>query len=80
MSKYKVLKLLYALIHIIAPIFYLVLSLIWGHFFTSKTMWENVIDNLGILAIFYLGISLLWFFSIDYLDGQAEKISKEIKK
>ncbi|SFL45390.1 hypothetical protein SAMN04487943_101632 [Gracilibacillus orientalis] len=78
MSKYKVKKFLYALVHIIAPIIYLVVSIAWGFFFTSKTLLDNITDNLCILAIWYIGISVLWFFSINYLNGQAEKISKEI--
>lgn len=65
--------------HIIAPIVYLVLSIAWGYFFTTKTLWDNVTDNLCILAIWYIGISVLWFFSINYLDGQAEKIQKKLK-
>ncbi|MFC4025588.1 hypothetical protein ACFOUV_17560 [Oceanobacillus longus] len=79
MSKYKVMKFLYAFVHIISPILYLVSSISWGYFFTSKTLWENVTDNLCILAIWYIGISVLWFFSINYLDAQAEKVSKKIE-
>ncbi|WP_456276585.1 hypothetical protein [Bacillus sp. AK128] len=79
MSKYKVMRFLYALVHIIAPIFYLILSTTWGYFFTSKLLWENLIDTLCILAIWYIGISVLWFLSINYLDEQSEKISKEIE-
>lgn len=72
-------KFLYALVHIIAPAVYLVLSITWGYFFTTKTLWDDVTDSLGILAIWYIGISIFWFFSIDYLDSQAEKVSKEFK-
>lgn len=79
LEKVIVKKFLYALVHIITPIVYLVLSITWGYFFTTKTLWDNVTDNLCILAIWYIGISVLWFFSINYLDGQAEKISKEIE-
>ena len=79
LNKYKVMKFLYAFVHIIAPILYLVSSISWGYFFTSKTLWENVTDNLCILAIWYIGISILWFFSINYLDAQSEKVSKEIE-
>lgn len=78
MNKYKIKKLLYALVHIIAPIIYLVISITWGHFYTSKSLWDNITDNLCILAIWYIGMSLLWLFSINYIDEQAEKISKEI--
>ena len=79
MSNYKVKKFLYAFVHIIAPITYLVVSITWGHFFTSKSLWDNITDNLCILAIWYIGMSILWFFSINYLDGQAGKISREIE-
>lgn len=65
--------------HIVAPIIYLVVSMTWGHFFTSKNLLDNITDNLSILAIWYIIVSFLWFFNINYLEIQAEEISKEIE-
>ena len=79
MSTYKVKKLLYALVHIIAPIIYLLVSITWGHFFTSKTLSDNITDNLCILAIWYIGMSVFWLLTMNYLDSKAEKVSKEIE-
>ena len=75
----KVKNYIYALVHIIAPIIYLVLSITWGHFFNTKPLWDNMIDNLCIIAIWYIGMSILWFFSSDYIDSQVEKVTKEIE-
>ena len=37
-----------------------------GRFFTTKSTFENISDNLGVMAIYYVFISLLWFsISID---------------
>ena len=78
MKKSTVKKYLYAYVHIVTPVLYLVVSTIWYSFFSTKSLWDNIADNLGILALWYIGISIFWFFNIDYLDSQAEEVSKEI--
>ncbi|ASK63899.1 hypothetical protein CFK37_17910 [Virgibacillus phasianinus] len=80
MSTGKVKKFLYAFVHIIAPIMYLAISLIWGYLFTSKPLWINITDNLSILAIWYIIISILWLVNIAYIDKQAEILSKKSEK
>lgn len=54
------------------------ISIILGVFFTSKSTFENISDNLCVMAIYYLFMSLLWFFYLDRLDKDVDKITKEI--
>ena len=49
-----------------------------GSFFTTKSTFENISDNLGVMAIYYVFMSLLWFFYLDRLDKDVDKITKEI--
>ncbi|MRB19246.1 hypothetical protein GH853_32820, partial [Bacillus thuringiensis] len=64
--------------HLVGPLSYLTISIIWGAFFTTKSTFENISDNLGVMAIYYVFISLLWFFYLDRLDKDINKITKEI--
>lgn len=47
-------------------------------FFTSKSTFENISDNLGVMAIYYVFMSLLWFFYLDRIDKDIDNITKEI--
>lgn len=47
-------------------------------FFTTKSTFENISDNLGVMAIYYVLMSLLWFFYLDRLDKDVDNITKEI--
>ncbi|HDR7780118.1 MULTISPECIES: hypothetical protein [Bacillus] len=78
MNALKVKKLLYVFVHLVGPLSYLTISTIWGAFFTSKSTFENISDNLGVMAIYYVLMSLLWFFYLDQLDKDVDKITKEI--
>ncbi|PEJ96731.1 hypothetical protein CN558_09045 [Bacillus wiedmannii] len=78
MNAVKVKKVLYVFVHLVGPISYLTISTIWGAFFTSKSTFENISDNLGVMAIYYVLMSLLWFFYLDRLDKDVDKITKEI--
>ncbi|HHT7236145.1 MULTISPECIES: hypothetical protein [Bacillus] len=78
MNSVKVKKLLYVLVHLVGPLSYLTISTIWGAFFTSKSTFENISDNLCVMAIYYVFMSLLWFFYLDRLDKDVDKITKEI--
>ncbi|HDR7351889.1 MULTISPECIES: hypothetical protein [Bacillus] len=78
MNALKVKKLLYVFVHLVGPLSYLTISTIWGAFFTSKSTFENISDNLGVMAIYYVLMSLLWFFYLDRLDKDVDKITKEI--
>ncbi|MBZ4225031.1 hypothetical protein LAE98_23900 [Bacillus wiedmannii] len=78
MNAVKVKKLLYVFVHLVGPLSYLTISTIWGAFFTTKSIFENISDNLGVMAIYYMFMSLLWFFYLDRLDKDVDKITKEI--
>ncbi|HDR6316786.1 TPA: hypothetical protein QCU53_003578 [Bacillus thuringiensis] len=78
MNAAKVKKLLYVLIHLVGPLSYLTISTIWGAFFTTKSTFENISDSLCVMAIYYVLMSLLWFFYLDRLDKDVDKITKEI--
>ncbi|PES16928.1 hypothetical protein [Bacillus cereus] len=78
MNAVKVKKVLYAFVHLVGPLSYLTISIIGGAFFTTKSTFENISDNIGVMAIYYVFISLLWFFYLDRLDKDINKITKEI--
>ncbi|PFV83828.1 hypothetical protein COL05_07110 [Bacillus sp. AFS059628] len=78
MNAVKVKKLLYILLHLVGPLSFLTISIIWGAFFTSKSTFENISDNLGVMAIYYVFMSLLWFFYLDRIDKDIDNITKEI--
>ncbi|PEQ68560.1 hypothetical protein [Bacillus cereus] len=78
MNAVKVKKVRYAFVHLVGPLSYLTISIIWGAFFTIKSTFENIYDNLGVMAIYYVFMSLLWFFYLDRLDKDINKITKEI--
>ncbi|MGG5739242.1 MULTISPECIES: hypothetical protein [Bacillus cereus group] len=78
MNAVKVKKVLYAFVHLVGPLSYFIISTIWGVFFTTKSIFENISDNLGVMAIYYVFISLVWFFYLGRLDKDVDKITKEI--
>ncbi|MCU5379660.1 hypothetical protein OCA08_21215 [Bacillus cereus] len=78
MNAAKVKKLLYVFVHLVGPLSFLTISIIWGAFFTTKSTFENISDSLGVMAIYYVFMSLLWFFYLDRLDKDVDKITKEI--
>ncbi|EJQ56468.1 hypothetical protein A6279_00560 [Bacillus wiedmannii] len=78
MNAVKVKKLLYVFVHLVGPLSYFIISTIWGVLFTTKSTFENISDNLGVMAIYYVFMSLLWYFYLDRLDKDVDKITKEI--
>ena len=74
----KVKKILYVFVHLVGPLSYFIISTIWGVLFTTKSTFENISDNLGVMAIYYVFMSLLWYFYLDRLDKDVDKITKEI--
>lgn len=78
MNAVKVKKLLYVFVHLVGPLSYLTISIIWGAFFTIKSTFENISDSLGVMVIYYVFMSLLWFFYLDRLDKDVDTITKEI--
>ena len=79
MTHTKIKKSLYILVHLIAPLTYFIVSLILGALFTSKSLMENITDNLCIMAIYYVFVSLLWFVYFDRLDKDIDKVVQEIQ-
>ncbi|HHT7188380.1 TPA: hypothetical protein ACTZ5N_001645 [Bacillus cereus] len=79
MSPTKIKKLLYVLVHLVGPLSFLIISTIWGVLFTTKSTFENISDNLGVMAIYYVFMSLLWVFYLDRLDKDVDKITNEIR-
>ena len=49
MNAVKVKKLLYVFVHIV-PLSYFTISTILGAFFTTKSTFENISDNLGVMV------------------------------
>ncbi|MFK4465579.1 hypothetical protein [Bacillus sp. RC252] len=78
MNSVKVKKILYIFVHLVGPLSFLTISTIWGAFFTTKSTFENISDSLCVMAIYYVLISLIWFFYLDRLDKDIDKITKEI--
>ncbi|AZQ46024.1 hypothetical protein KQI67_20355 [Bacillus albus] len=78
MNAVKVKKLLYVLVHLVGPLSFLTISTIWGAFFTTKSTFENISDSLGVMAIYYVFMSFMWFFYLDRLDKDVDNITKEI--
>ncbi|MEH7458723.1 hypothetical protein CON65_21445 [Bacillus pseudomycoides] len=78
MTHTKIKKSLYILVHLIGPLTYFIVSIIWG-VLTSKPLMENVTDNLCIMAIYYVFVSLLWFVYFDRLDKDIDKVVQEIQ-
>lgn len=62
MKAVKVKKVLYAFVHIVGPLSYLTISTIWGAFFTTKSTFENISDNLGVMAIYYVFMTVVFLF------------------
>ncbi|MGF9877366.1 hypothetical protein ABEX39_05915 [Bacillus albus] len=80
MNAIKVKKLLYVLVHLVGPLSFLTISTIWGAFFTTKSTFENISDSLGVMAIYYVFMSFMWFFYLDRLDKDVDNITKEINE
>ncbi|MGY2610135.1 hypothetical protein [Bacillus pretiosus] len=78
MNAVKVKKLLYVFVHLVGPLSFLTISIIWGAFFTTKSTFENLSDSLCVMAIYYVLMSLMWFFYLDRLDKDVDKITKKI--
>ncbi|MTH54442.1 hypothetical protein GKZ89_13645 [Bacillus mangrovi] len=69
-------KALYLLVHIALPLTFFISAVGWGHFGLSRNLWENVTDNLSIMAIYYAGVSLLWIANMKAI----KKVSAEMGK
>ncbi|MDA1478010.1 hypothetical protein [Bacillus changyiensis] len=70
-------KLLYSMVHIIMPFTLLIAFFLWGHFYLSKPVWENVTDNLSIVAIYYMLVSFFWLINIKNIRNVSQEIEKK---
>lgn len=77
MNTNKMKKAIYALVHIIVPCSFFLVSIVWVHFISSKPLLENINDHIGILALWYIGISVFLYFNYDFIDRQVEKFINE---
>ncbi|MCA1021765.1 hypothetical protein [Halobacillus litoralis] len=75
MSKFR--KSLYLFAHVITPLTYFVVAVAWGHLVLSTPLWTNLTDNLSIMALYYIGISVLWHFNIDKVEEEFVKTKEE---
>ncbi len=75
MSKFR--KTLYLFAHVITPLTYFVVAVAWGQLVLSTPLWTNVTDNLSIMALYYLGISVFWYFTIDKIEEEFKKTQSE---
>lgn len=78
MNVVKVKKILYVFVYFVGLFFYFIIFIIWGVFFIIKFIFENIFDNFGVMVIYYVFMSLLWFFYLDWLGKDINKIIKEI--
>ncbi|CAM4203976.1 hypothetical protein BAMA_02640 [Bacillus manliponensis] len=79
MSHSKVNKTIYLFVHFIFPVTLFALSTIWGVFFSAKSISTNIVDNLCIMAIYYVLASIAWFFYFNRLQKNVEAIVQEVR-
>lgn len=69
-------NLLYLMVHIVMPFTIFIIFFLWGNFFLSKPVWENLTDNLSIVAIYYMLVSLLWLINIRNIRKAVQETEK----
>ncbi|WP_369902347.1 hypothetical protein [Bacillus manliponensis] len=80
MNHFKINKMIYLFVHFIFPVTYFTLSTAWGLFFTSKPLSTNIVDNLCIMAIYYVLASIISLFYFNRLQTDIDTIVTEIEK
>ncbi|MDT2191612.1 hypothetical protein [Paenibacillus larvae] len=70
-------KFLYLMVHIVTPLTYFIVSIVWGYFALSKSTWENMLSNLSIMGIYYLLVSVFWITNMKTIDKVMEKLKNE---
>ncbi|RNF41133.1 hypothetical protein [Planococcus salinus] len=66
-------KFLYLIVHLLTPVLTLVVGLLWGHFVSAKTFGTNVTDNLSVVAIYYVIVSVIWAMNAEKIRTLATK-------
>lgn len=59
----------YFIVHLLTPVLLLGLGLLWGHWIVEKPLANNVTDNLSIVAIYYVLVSIIWFLKFKDMRG-----------
>lgn len=72
-------KFLYLMVHIVTPLTYFIVSIVWGYSALSKSTWENMLSNLSIMGIYYLLVSVFWITNMKTIDKVMEKLKNEKK-
>ncbi|NPC91872.1 hypothetical protein HOO54_06395 [Bacillus sp. WMMC1349] len=70
-------KLLYLMVHIVMPFVFFIAFFLWGHFYLSKPIWENITDNLSIIGIYYMLVSFFWFININNIRSASQEIEQK---
>lgn len=65
-------KLMYLIVHVMTPGILLAVGLLWGHFIRSKPVSTNLMDNLSVIAIYYMISSVIWLFNMKTIRNIAE--------
>lgn len=53
-------KLMYLIVHVMTPGILLAVGLLWGHFIRAKPVSTNLVDNLSVIATYYMISSVIW--------------------
>lgn len=70
-------KLMYMMAHLITPVLLLIVGVFWGHFISNKPIASNLTDNLSVIAIYYIIISVIWTFNWGSIHNLAKKSEKK---
>ena len=70
-------KLLYIMVHLVTPLLFFIIAFLWGHFYLSKPVWINLTDNLSIMGIYYLGVSVLWTLNSKSISRVSEEVENK---
>ncbi|WP_370222095.1 hypothetical protein [Cytobacillus sp.] len=65
-------RLMYLTVHIMTPGILLTVGLLWGHFISTKPIATNVMDNLAVIAIYYVISSIIWMLNMSTIRNIAE--------
>lgn len=67
---------MYMMAHIITPILLLIIGILWGHFVSEKPIGMSLTDNLSVIAIYYIIISVIWTLNLNTIRELAKKNEK----
>lgn len=65
-------KLMYLTVHVMTPGILLAVGLLWGHFIRAKPATANLVDNLSVIAIYYIISSVIWMLNMKTIHNITE--------